>query len=127
MMRPALAHVARRGFASMAPFPSLTITSKKITAQGTFAEQQQQFLEPDRTRIANLTEILKEKNMGVVAHYYMDAELQGHLLAIKDWEHVFVADSLAMGEAAVRMAQKGCKSIACLGVDFMSESVRATL
>ncbi len=43
------------------------------------------------------------------------------------WEHVFVADSLAMGEAAVEMAKKGVKNFAVLGVDFMSESVKATL
>ena len=38
-----------------------------------------------------------------------------------------IADSLAMGDAAARMAQNGVKSIVCLGVDFMAESVRATL
>lgn len=38
-----------------------------------------------------------------------------------------VADSLAMGDAAVRMAEEGATSVACLGVDFMAESVRATL
>lgn len=39
-----------------------------------------------------------------------------------------VADSLAMGDAAVKMVKEGgVTSIACLGVDFMAESVRATL
>jgi quinolinate synthase len=56
----------------------------------------------------------------------MDAELQGTLAALKH-EHVFCADSLAMGHAAVDMAKNGAKSIVCLGVDFMSESVRSTL
>ncbi|CAN0426353.1 unnamed protein product, partial [Ectocarpus sp. 13 AM-2016] len=51
---------------------------------------------------------------------------QGALAALK-WEHVSVADSLAMGDAAVRMAEAGVSSVACLGVDFMAESVRATL
>ena len=32
-----------------------------------------------------------------------------------------------MGEAAVEMAKKGVKNFAVLGVDFMSESVKATL
>lgn len=51
---------------------------------------------------------------------------QGTLSALT-WEHVSIADSLAMGDAAVRMAQEGVTSVACLGVDFMAESVRATL
>lgn len=32
-----------------------------------------------------------------------------------------------MGDAAVKMAEEGVSSVACLGVDFMAESVRATL
>lgn len=44
------------------------------------------------------------------------------------WPHVFIADSLAMGEAAAKMAATGgVDSIICMGVDFMAESVRATL
>ena len=56
----------------------------------------------------------------------MDPELQGVLSSL-DWPHVTIADSLAMGDAATSMAKKGAKSIACLGVDFMSENVRANL
>jgi len=57
----------------------------------------------------------------------MDPELQGTLASLS-WPHVFVADSLAMGEAAAKMAQSGeIDAIICMGVDFMSESVRATL
>lgn len=49
-------------------------------------------------------------------------------LASLTWPHVFIADSLAMGEAAVKMASSGeVDSIVCMGVDFMAESVRATL
>lgn len=40
------------------------------------------------------------------------------------WPHTFVADSLAMGEAAVKMAKEGARAVTVLGVDFMSESVR---
>lgn len=36
-------------------------------------------------------------------------------------------DSLAMADTAVRMAEGGCKAICVLGVDFMSENVRAIL
>jgi len=131
------ADVARRGFASPAagqhfvqktPFPSLTITCDGVTAQGSFAEQQHEFLEPDMSSVNELAKTLREKNIGVVAHFYMDAELQGTLVKVSEqWEHVFCADSLAMGFAAVEMAQKGVKAIACLGVDFMAESVKAYL
>merc|ERR1711998_473703 len=64
--------------------------------------------------------------MGVVAHFYMDPELQG-LLAGVDWPHIVVADSLVMGDSAVRMAEAGASVIAVLGVDFMTESVRAIM
>ncbi len=56
----------------------------------------------------------------------MDAELQGTLSMLK-WPHVMIADSLKMGDAAVEMADKGVKSVTCMGVDFMAESVRAAL
>lgn len=109
-------------------FPSLRITKDSIEAQGTFAEQQKDFLFPCEDTAKQLANQLKEKNVGVVSHFYMDAELQGILVkTAEDWPHVFCSDSLAMGFAAVEMAKKGCKSIACLGVDFMAESVKATL
>lgn len=70
--------------------------------------------------------------MGVVAHYYMDVELQGVLTAVQKEQQltsnktnpmVAIADSLAMGDFAVKMCEEGAEAIACLGVDFMSESV----
>ena len=68
--------------------------------------------------------------MGVVAHYYMDVELQGVLTAVQKEQlkngkssRIAIADSLAMGDFAVKMCEDGATSIACLGVDFMSESV----
>lgn len=73
-----------------------------------------------------LDELLHKKKMGIVAHFYMDPELQG-ILSSLSWPHTFIADSLAMGEAAAKMAQQGVQSVAVLGVDFMSESVRANL
>lgn len=103
------------------------ITADAITAEGSFAETQATFMTPDAEAVRELDASLAAKNMGVVAHYYMDAELQGTLAAL-EWEHVSVADSLAMGDAAVKMVKEGgVTSIACLGVDFMAESVRATL
>jgi quinolinate synthase len=110
--------------------------------------------------VGKLSKSLDKANMGIVAHYYMDVELQGTLqaigrkqaldkfnLALDDGEsisqedieriatqdintmdtRVSIADSLAMGDHAVRMCQGGATSIACLGVDFMAESVSAIL
>ncbi len=82
---------------------------------------------PEQDLVRELDLMLKERRVGLVAHYYMDPELQGTLSALQ-WPHVFVADSLAMGEAAVKMAATGeVDSVLCMGVDFMAESVRATL
>jgi quinolinate synthase len=71
--------------------------------------------------------------MGIVAHYYMDVELQGVLQAVKHshpelLHRIGIADSLKMGDLAVDMCQNhGVTSVVCLGVDFMSESVQAIL
>ncbi|XP_050224422.1 quinolinate synthase, chloroplastic-like [Mercurialis annua] len=109
-------------------FPSLIINSEGIQAKGTYAEAQAKFLMPDESRIQELVNALKEKNIGVVAHFYMDPEVQGVLTAAqKQWPHIQISDSLVMADKAVKMAQSGCKYIAVLGVDFMSENVRAIL
>lgn len=72
--------------------------------------------------------------MGIVAHYYMDVELQGVLTAVKRSHNgalanrIGIADSLKMGDLAVSMCQDdGVTAVACLGVDFMSESVSAIM
>lgn len=110
------------------PFPSLLITSEGISAQGTFAEAQAKYLSPDASKVAELVDVLKEKQIGVVAHFYMDPEVQGVLVAAKQqWPHIHISDSLVMADGAVKMAESGCKFIAVLGVDFMSENVRAIL
>lgn len=108
------------------PFPSILISKNEISAQGSFAEAQANYLKPDMQVVKELDALLHEKKMGVVAHFYMDPELQG-ILSSLTWPHTFIADSLAMGEAAAKMAAKGIQSVAVLGVDFMSESVRANL
>lgn len=108
------------------PFPSITMDGSSFRGNGVFAQAQVAYLDPHPDEVQYLDDTLAASNMGVVAHYYMDPELQGMLAAVK-WPHTFIADSLAMGDAAVRMAEKGTTSIACLGVDFMAESVRATL
>lgn len=72
--------------------------------------------------------MLKEKKIGVVAHFYMDPEVQGVLTAAKkQWPHIYISDSLVMADTAVKMAKAGCQFITVLGVDFMSENVRAIL
>lgn len=108
------------------PFPSILISENDISAQGSFAEAQANYLKPNMQVVKELDALLHEKKMGIVAHFYMDPELQG-ILSSLSWPHTFIADSLAMGEAAAKMAAKGIQSVAVLGVDFMSESVRANL
>lgn len=109
------------------PFPSIVISPNKIGANGTFAETQVSYLTPDEDTIKELDSALRKANMGVVSHFYMDPELQG-TLSSSNWPHVKISDSLAMGDAAVKMVKDGSvSSIACLGVDFMAESVRSVL
>ena len=72
--------------------------------------------------------MLTAKRIGVVAHFYMDPQVQGVLTsAAERWPHIHISDSLVMADSAVRMAEAGCRAIAVLGVDFMSENVRAIL
>lgn len=108
-------------------FPSLTITAQELIPRGSFAQAQAEYLSPDPSMVRQLDELLHRNNVGVVAHFYMDPELQGILQAVS-WPHVFIADSLAMGDAALRMVQKGgVQAVTVLGVDFMTENVQATL
>ncbi|MEM7433782.1 MAG: quinolinate synthase NadA [Myxococcota bacterium] len=107
-------------------FPSLRITADALIPQGSFAEAQAAYLRPQPELVLELTKLLREKNAGVVAHFYMDPELQG-VLAASDWPHIHVSDSLAMADRAIAMAERGARTIAVLGVDFMSENVRAML
>jgi quinolinate synthase len=108
------------------PFPSLLLRADGVAAQGAFAEAQAAFLDPDPETVARLRALLESGEVGVVAHFYMDAELQGALLATR-WTRMHISDSLVMADRAVAMAQAGARSIVVLGVDFMSENVRAVL
>ncbi|KAI3811427.1 hypothetical protein L1987_21151 [Smallanthus sonchifolius] len=75
-----------------------------------------------------LANLLKEKQVKVVTHFCMDPEVQGVLTsAQKLWPHIHISDSLVMEDSDVTMAKAGCKFIDVLGVDFMSENVRAIL
>ncbi|KAG2486160.1 hypothetical protein HYH03_015124 [Edaphochlamys debaryana] len=123
----------RRGRAAADPgsagaFPSLRITADALTPQGAFAEAQARYLRPDPAAVSRLAAVLAAKRIGVVAHFYMDPQVQGVLAAAaQSWPHVAVSDSLVMADTAVRMAEQGCRAICVLGVDFMSENVRAIL
>ena len=108
------------------PFPSLIVRAEGYAAQGSFAEAQADYLDPDPELVARLEQLLRTREAGVVAHFYMDAELQGVLWAC-DWPHIQISDSLVMADRGVAMAEAGAKQIVVLGVDFMSENVRAIL
>lgn len=125
LSRTSRLNIGRR-FASSAAFPSLTIRANELVPQGSFAKAQADFLSPHRQETSALDALLKEKNVGVVAHFYMDPELQGVLHGLT-WPHVFIADSLAMGDHALKMVRGGVNSVLVLGVDFMTENVRATM
>ena len=113
---------------SSTEFPSLFITRDSIQASGSFAEATALYLDPDPTNVEDLSSLLRKTETGIVAHYYMDVELQGVLTAVaKNYKHIGIADSLKMGDMAVEMANNGAKQIICLGVDFMAESVKAIL
>ncbi|MEZ4454672.1 MAG: quinolinate synthase NadA [Nannocystaceae bacterium] len=110
----------------MDTFPSLLLRGGAITAQGPFAEAQAAFFDPDPAIVSRLRSLLAAHEVGVVAHFYMDPELQGALYAL-DWPYMHISDSLVMADRAVQMVEAGAKVITVLGVDFMSENVRAML
>ncbi len=102
--------------------------TRHVRSQGAFAEAQARYLTPDPARVDRLVDLFSTKHIGIVAHFYMDPEVQGVLAsAAERWPHIHISDSLVMADRAVAMAKAGCKAIAVLGVDFMSENVRAIL
>jgi quinolinate synthase len=110
----------------MSSFPSLTVRADALVPRGAFAEAQAVWLHPDPSAVALVREACERHRIGIVAHFYMDAELQGVLVRVGA-PHTFVADSLQMADVAVRMAEAGKRTIVVLGVDFMTENVRAVL
>lgn len=107
-------------------FPSLAIERDRLVPQGSFAQAQADWLRPDRDTVRALDALLAQHNVGVVAHFYMDPQLQGVLSACT-WPHIHIADSLVMADRAVAMARAGVRAVCVAGVDFMSENVRAVL
>uniref|UniRef100_A0A7S1JCH1 quinolinate synthase n=1 Tax=Eutreptiella gymnastica TaxID=73025 RepID=A0A7S1JCH1_9EUGL len=115
-----------QGVGVVQPFPVLGVTPDSFVPTGTFAEAQAKYLNPDPALVAKLDKLLTEKKIGICAHFYMGPDLQGVLAGCK-WPHIFVADSLAMADAAIEMAKAGVEAVVVLGVDFMSENVRAQM
>jgi quinolinate synthase len=107
-------------------FPALLLRADGVSAAGAFAETQAAFLDPDPATVERLRALLAAGEVGVVAHFYMDPELQGALMAT-GWKLLHISDSLVMADRAVVMAEQGARAIVVLGVDFMSENVRAVL
>ncbi|HEY5961188.1 MAG TPA: quinolinate synthase NadA, partial [Polyangiaceae bacterium] len=107
-------------------FPSLLVSCNGFEAHGTFAEAQAAFLEPDQRSMDLLRSGAAANQVGIVAHFYMDPELQG-VLAGSGYPHVYISDSLAMADSAVEMVRRGARQVVVLGVDFMAENVRAVL
>ena len=110
----------------MTGFPVLRIQSDALVPEGAFAEAQAAFLQPAPELTKELDALLRAKKIGVVAHFYMDPELQG-VLSGCSWEHIGVSDSLLMADKSIQMVEAGCEHIIVLGVDFMSENARAML
>lgn len=115
------------------PFPSLIVTKSGCKPKGSFAEAQAKYLTPDNQQVDKLAKLLIEKKCGIVAHFYMDPEVQGVLMRCKAKHpecasRIFISDSLVMADAAVRMVRdEKCENVCVLGVDFMSENVRAII
>jgi quinolinate synthase len=112
-------------------FPALVVHADRLEAKGSFAEAQAEYLDPDPRTVEELEALVRQKNAGIVAHYYMAPELQGVLARLR-WPHVHISDSLLMADKAVAMVDgsadvPGAERIVVLGVDFMSENARAML
>ena len=107
-------------------FPALRIRAAGIEPRGPYARTQAEYLLPDQLAVRKLTELLEVTRVAVAAHFYMDPQLQG-VLAASPWPHCSVSDSLAMADRAMEMLETGAERVVVLGVDFMSENVRAVL
>ncbi len=105
-------------------FPALRIRAGGLEPYGPYAQAQAEYLLPDQAAVDRLTALLEATGTAVAAHFYMDPELQG-VLAASPWPHTSVTDSLAMADKAMDMLDAGAQRVVVLGVDFMSENVRA--
>ena len=73
-------------------FPTLLVTADVLEPQGLFAEAQARFLQPDTAQVDRLAQALRHKQVGVVAHFYMDPQVQGVLTsAAEQWPHIAIS------------------------------------
>lgn len=66
----------RRLVSDLPQFPSLLIQADRVEPQGLFAEVQAQYLQPDTQQVQQLAQLLRSKQIGVVAHFYMDPQVK---------------------------------------------------
>jgi quinolinate synthase len=95
-------------------------------ALGGFAEAQAAFLEPDPESVRRLRTLAERNDVALVAHFYMDPELQG-VIAASGHRYTQISDSLVMADRACDMVRAGARRVVVMGVDFMAENVRAVL
>lgn len=73
-----------------------------------------QFLEPNTEMVDRVARVLEEKKIGVVAHFYMDPEVQGVLSsAAERWPHINISDSLVMADRRVGATLSQTRAVVC--------------
>ncbi len=74
------------------PFPSLVVSHESLVPKGSYAEAQAKYLRPDEATVEQLADLLRTTQTGVVAHFYMDPEVQGVLARAKNsrLEHIHI-------------------------------------
>lgn len=91
-------------------------------------EIQQQFANPLGSSELQTSVTVLAVLSAVLTQLFGSFQVQGVLTAASElWPHIHISDSLLMADSAVKMVEAGCRHIAVLGVDFMSENVRAIL
>ncbi|RMZ57037.1 hypothetical protein APUTEX25_002269, partial [Auxenochlorella protothecoides] len=65
-------------------FPSLLVSARGVAARGAYAEAQAAYLDPAPEAVQALADALAASRVGVVAHFYMDPEVQGNVRAMLD-------------------------------------------
>jgi quinolinate synthase len=75
----------RRLIQDLPQFPSLVIRAGSVEAQGQFAQVQAQYLQPDAQQVSQLVQLLSSKQIGVVAHFYMDPQVRRPVESLVGW------------------------------------------
>lgn len=104
-MLEAMKRRARMLTADLPAFPSLLIRADGLEPQGAFAEAQAQYLAPDAATVARLARTLRDKRIGVVAHFYMDPQVGRARAARGAW--MGPRRPLSSGEPPLEAARSG--------------------